>query len=313
MESQIARFIFESWGSIGKDGTCPPFFPGPQPISIERRHFANFKHNKYLACEKTDGIRMALVCKEIDGIKHCVLVNRSMKMEYIKFKSISSNAYKGTILDGEIVKSKDGKMLFMVYDAVMVSGTCLKNSTLSDRLCAIGKFVKSIMKMKSDPFVIKLKTFYTIDDMKILIDKVKNGNFDYKNDGLIFTPIAPGIKIGTHETMYKWKPKSMNTIDFRVKNRQDGTIGLYIQNRGEYIFSSLLKPEHISQKWKMDLVDESIAECKFLDTEWPNRWEPVGIRTDKNYPNNTRTFNRTMVNIQEDIQIHEFMSLKKQK
>lgn len=313
MEPKIAQFIFESWGSIGKDGTAPPFFPGPQPVSIERKHFKHFHKNEYLACEKTDGIRVAFVCIEIDGTKCCVLVNRAMQMEHVKLRSLPSRAYKGTILDGEIVFTKDNKRTLMVYDTVIVNGESLKNKNLSMRLEAIAKFTKSIMKMKTDPFVVKLKTFYSMNEIHTLIDRVKENDFEYKNDGLIFTPVAPGIKIGTHETMFKWKPKNMNTIDFRVNNRPDGTIGLYIQEKGELVFSTLLKPDQISNEWRRALGDGTIVECRFLDTTWPNRWDPIGIRTDKTYPNNRRTFNRTMVNIQEDIQIHEFVDLNKQK
>ena len=313
METQIARFIFESWGSIGKDGSYPPFFPGPQPISIERKHFKHFARNEYLACEKTDGLRIAFVCIEIEGIKCCVLVNRSMEMEHVKIKSIPSKAYKGTILDGEMVYGKDGKRMFMIYDAAIIAGEILRRSNLTMRLSAIGKFTRSVMKMKTDPFVMKLKTFYPMADIRTLVHKVNTDDFDYKNDGLIFTPVASGIQIGTHETMFKWKPKEMNTIDFSVRNRADGTIALYIQERGELMFSTLLKREQVDATWQKVLVDGSIVECRFLDTSWPTRWDPVGIRTDKTYPNNRRTFNRTMVNIQEDIRIQEFVDLNKQK
>ena len=314
METQIARFIFESWGSIGKDGSYPPFFPGPQPISIERKHFRHFARNEYLACEKTDGLRIAFVCVEIEGTKCCVLVNRSMKMEHVKIKSIPSKAYKGTILDGEMVyNKKDGKRMFMIYDAAIIAGEMLRRSNLTTRLSAIDKFTRSVMKMKTDPFVMKLKTFYPMTDIRTLVHKVNIDDFDYNNDGLIFTPVAPGIQIGTHETMFKWKPKEMNTIDFSVRNRADGTIALYIQERGELIFSTLLKREQIDATWHKVLVDGTIVECRFLDTSWPNRWDPIGIRTDKTYPNNRRTFNRTMVNIQEDIRIQEFVDLNKQK
>jgi len=42
-------------------------------------------------------------------------------------------------------------------------------------------------------------------------------NVKQEMDGLIFTPINEPIRIGTHETMFKWKPRNKNTIDFLVK------------------------------------------------------------------------------------------------
>lgn len=311
MESHIARFIHGSWGSLGKDGSVPPFFPGSQPISIERKHFPTLSRNSYLACEKTDGLRIALVCLEVEGARCCALVNRSLQVEFVKIKSLPGKAYKGTILDGEMVHNKEGKRVFMIYDAVIVSGEIIKRNNLSMRLESIRKFTKSVMKMKSDPFQIKLKTFYAMADMQTLVDRVKSDDFDYKNDGLIFTPVNEGVKMGTHESCFKFKPKEMNTIDFKVKHRPDGSYGLFIQEKGEPIFSTLLKPDQVSAEWKQAMGDGVIVECKFLDQVWPNRWEPVLIRTDKNYPNSRRTYQRTMVNIQEDIQIDEFVGLCK--
>ena len=312
METHLAQFINHAWGSIGKDGTYPPFFPGPQPISIERRHFKHFK-NEYYACEKTDGVRIALVCLEINGTKHCCTVDRAMKFQPVVFKSIGKRAYNGTILDGEMVTTKDGKTMFMVYDAVLICGENVKGSNFKDRLDKIKIFIKSIMKMKSDPFLIKLKTFYNMSDIHKLVEKIKCDDFEYKNDGLIFTPVRDPIRIGTHETMFKWKPRDMNTIDFIVKNRQDGTIGLYVQEKGEMVFYTLIKPDQITAEWRDLLVDNTIVECKFLDNVWPKRWEPTGIRSDKTHPNNRRTLNRTMVNIREDIQLEEFIDLNKQR
>ena len=44
----VVNYIHTCWKS--KD-----YFPGPQPISIERRHFPILKGAEYLVCEKTDG------------------------------------------------------------------------------------------------------------------------------------------------------------------------------------------------------------------------------------------------------------------
>ena len=38
-----------------------------------------------------------------------------------------------------------------------------------------------------------------------------------KIDGLVFTPVYDPIRLGTHETMFKWKPLEKNTVDFLMK------------------------------------------------------------------------------------------------
>ena len=306
----LSRFINETWGSVGRDGTYPPFFPGPQPISIERRHMTLLNNNKYLACEKSDGTRIALVCLGWANKRYCVAVNRSMNMRVLKL-SLPKSAYKGTILDTELVDTKSGKPHLMVYDAVLISGTLVKNDNLTQRLEQTQRFVSGIMKLKSDTVVIKLKTFYPLDTMDKLIHDVRGNKFEYENDGLIFTPINEPVRMGTHETLFKWKERDKNTIDFLVKNRDDGTMGLYIQDRGELVFSSQIPYTHLENTpWANKLQDDDIVECQYQWETWPRWWKPVNIRTDKHHPNNRRTLFRTMVNIEENIQIQEFKNLK---
>ena len=48
LREHVVNFIHHVWGS--KD-----YFPGPQPISIERKHFPILKGAEYVVCEKTDG------------------------------------------------------------------------------------------------------------------------------------------------------------------------------------------------------------------------------------------------------------------
>jgi hypothetical protein len=307
---ELRKFINTSWGSVGKDGTFPPFFPGPQPISIERRHMNLLNRNEYFACEKTDGTRIALVCCTIDGKKLAVTVNRAMEMERVTF-CFPRGTFDGTILDGEMVTAHDGSTYLMLYDAVIVSGQDLRNMNLMDRLSAIDRSANGVMRVPSDAFQIKLKKFYYMKHMKYLVEMLKNNEFSYATDGVVFTPVYEPIRIGTHDTMFKWKPQEKNTVDFKVKNRPNGEIGLYIQERGELVFESLLKVCNITPEWGKMLHDDAIAECEYQWKQWPRWWKPVGIRTDKTHPNNRRTLHRTMVNIEENIQLHEFIQFEK--
>jgi hypothetical protein len=111
--------------------------------------------------------------------------------------------------------------------------------------------------------------------------------------------------MGTHETLFKWKPRDTNTIDFQMKWRGDRW-GMYVQEKGQLIFESELLP---SQCGEFEIKENTIAECQYVHWEAPRWWKPVNIRTDKTHPNNRRTFYRTLVNIAEDIQLNEFIKL----
>jgi hypothetical protein len=149
--------------------------------------------------------------------------------------------------------------------------------------------VSGILKIKTDAISVKVKKFYTLKKYKEFITE-HLPSVPYKIDGLVFTPVSDCIKSGTHETMFKWKPRSKITIDFLIRGRE-----LYIQERGNLIKKCELYGP-------CDCPDDSIIECEYGDVGW----QFVKRRTDKSYPNNHRTYLRTIVNIREDIQYQEF-------
>jgi hypothetical protein len=294
MEQAIINHFHFTLGTL-KNGKAPPIFPGPQPISIERKHFQTLKNKDYVVCEKTDGVRHALVCTLFKGKKVCALLNRNLEVTPVQL-NFPNSASKGTVLDGELIEGNR----FLVYDGMSVCGENIMGLDFLKRIEKVGMFIKGIMKTKKDRIKIKLKHFFVKDDTQELVKKYIP-SLKYKTDGLIFTPIFETVKLGTHESMFKWKPRDMNTIDFQLKWRGDRW-GLYIQDRGVLIFQSQI--QHIpGDEW---LKEDNIVECQYMVDDQIPWWKPVGLRTDKNYPNNRRTFYRTLVNIKENIQEQEF-------
>ncbi len=289
----VSLFLHTQWGTLNKDGTHPPIFPGPQPISIERRHFPILKNKKYVVCEKTDGVRHVLVCTKVDNKKVCVLVNRRLDEKIVKI-GVPKSAYEGTILDGELLD--DGR--FIVYDVLIASGVVVKDRKFTTRLRAAEAFISGILQLPSDKIRVSLKTFYPIQEIKKFYTEYMP-TLTYNTDGLVFTPVDEPVMRGTHETMFKWKPRDMNTIDFQLKKKGESW-HMFIQDRGRLIYESTIKK---NESW---MEEDMIVECKYMvdcDNPW---WNPIGIRTDKTYPNNRRTFYRTIQNIRENIQWQEF-------
>lgn len=209
--------------------------------------------------------------------------------------NLPKSAYQGTILDGELV---DGT--FLVYDAVTVSGASVKDLNLYKRIESAETLANGILKMKSDPITIKVKKFFSLKKYKEFISE-HLPSVPYKIDGLVFTPVYEAIRSGTHETMFKWKPRDNNTIDFQFK-RWETKWGMYVIEKGRLVFESELS----FQKTPEWITEDCIVECQYMCDEYPRWWKPLNLRSDKTHPNNRRTFYRTLVNIKEDIQIGEF-------
>ena len=271
MGGDAIRFIQECWES---DGTR---FPGPQPVSIERRHFPLLKRQPYFICEKTDGVRHLLASTE----EGTFLVNRAFKVEAIKIR-----VPKETLLDGELVRTKAGKVLFVVHDAVRVKGVDLKKLPLNVRLETARKAIKAIIKTAQAPFEIRVKDMCLLGSEKLQpLD-----SFEYETDGLVLTPINEPIRMGTHETMFKWKPHSRITIDFELRKGCE----LWVQDRGVPYKEAEL---HIHNR-RPDLPDGAIVECGYGECGF----FVEKVRTDKTHANNRRTYFRTMINLRENIQ-----------
>lgn len=275
-------------------GTDPAgYFPGPQPTSIERKHFDVLKKNKYMICEKTDGERHVLVAFTFESSKVCVLIDRSLSCTLVQ-NTLPKKAYDITVFDGELINN-----IFCIHDSVVVEGTCVRRLSLTSRLQEASTFVDKILKLKTDLFFIHVKRMYPLENCNQFIEYYKTL---VDVDGVIITPINEPIKTGTHDTLFKWKPQDQNTIDFLIK-KTGSKWSMYVQEHGSLVFESemLLKD---APDW---ITDNCIAECQYMHQEQPRWWKPINIRTDKSHPNNRRTFYRTLNNIRENIQLKELI------
>ena len=290
----ITTMVHNAWNSTSE------YFPGPQPISIERKHFPILKKNTYVVCEKSDGVRHVFIALMYEGVKLCVLVNRAFEIVLAPL-SVPKVAYQGTIIDGELISTNSKSPTFLVYDAVMVSGVSVTNQNLIERLVAANTVVSGILKIATDPVTLKMKTFFNLGDMEEFQTKYIP-SLEYKVDGIVFTPVNEPIRIGTHETLFKWKPREQNTIDFKAKYVGNKWC-LYVQEKGVLIFESDLK-SHEVPPW---ITEDCIVECQYMIHDEPRWWKPINLRKDKVHPNNRRTFYNTLKNIRENIQLSEFL------
>lgn len=279
MHKAAQRFVADTWC------TSPGRFPGPQPISIERCHFEQLQRRPYLVCEKTDGVRYMLVCFEYLAKKVCVLITRAFECVVVPL-----TVPRGTVLDGELVQLKTGQWQYLVYDAVLVRGEDVRQKSLTERLAAATSVTRAIIRSAKDPFEVRTKTMLPVARFGELpaLDA-----FPYGTDGLVFTPVDAPIQTGTHETMFKWKPRERITIDFCLQNGHE----LFVQDRGE----PYKEAELHTRNQRPDLPDGTIVECGYGDLGW----FVEKIRTDKTHANNRRTYFRTLVNIRENIQLQD--------
>ena len=294
------NFLQDAWEMPQR---TPHFYPGPQPISIERKHFERLRDNEYLVCEKSDGVRFGFISTKFNGNAMTVIVNRKLDMFVVKTK-FSLSITKGTVADLELIRCGEAWMA-LIYDVAWYGGVDIKNSNLYARLAYANKIQKAVRKNKyGDDITFRGKPMFPKDQ----IERALHGESTHISDGLIFTPVNEPLRIGTHETMFKYKEKSKCTVDFLCRPFVD-TIRLFVQERGKLLYETEIPVNMIFTKYREKIREDTIVECQY--NEKTKLWHPIGIREDKTHPNNRRTFLRTMTNIAENIKPQEFVTLLK--
>lgn len=213
------------------------YFIGPKPVTLEIHNLKesalgviSIWDNDYCVTEKADGERCNMFVNE-DG--KCYLINSRLQVKYTGVNLINAT---NCVLDGEYLSDSN---IFAAFDMYFLQRNNICDQpfmdpkvdtarhTLLTKFCA--KFAKSFAKVN---MVVRVKEFSdsTKANCKKILDKAGLDEYEYKIDGLIFTPKSLAVGgmfkkdspqlVGTWPIQYKWKPPEDNTIDFLVQYQQ---------------------------------------------------------------------------------------------
>lgn len=261
-------------------------YPGPQPISIERKHFETLKKNEYYIGHKNDGERIALYVTRVNGDPKCYRMNRKLELKSITLM-LSKKLYEGTIIDGELVDDT-----FYIFDCPLFAGESIRTRTFQERLEYCKGFVAGYKYRTSDPFEIQVKEFASRCEYETL-------HKCDKSDGIVLVPNDKSVQYGTNYSYFKWKPRLKNTIDFAVHSNGE----VFLQNSGLLCRVNKIRLD-LSNIDRID-TDLEIYECEYVKE---NHWKCLHKRDDKSLPNSMYTYKRTLNNIKENISIQELIS-----
>jgi len=216
-------------------------FPGAQPVSFCRHHFAALERVDYFLCEKTDGIRCLLFCTVLvtphDPPRELyILIDRkndyyAVPEGYLHFPPPGDDIaafHTGTVLDGELVRDSlpDGtsRLKYLIFDCLALDGRRITDRTLDVRLGKVkGFFYEPYRRFaRKWPEEIRVAKFEAeLKDMEFpyanaMMFRDRIPRLPHGNDGLIFTCRATPYVTGTDPHILKWKPPEENTIDFRL-------------------------------------------------------------------------------------------------
>ena len=228
-------------------------FPGSQPVTLRKEHIGiepepdtpNIRTGDYNVTDKADGLRCLLVVARNGRI---YLVDRNLNVYGTdrRLNDTETAEWGGCVLDGEwVTQDADSKPVSRYYAFDIFNGRrgedvagrpfMVRSETAVSRLAAMteaisvltnaGRTVADIPAKHS--LAIAMKTFYMPTDPSDPVAIFRNaaGVLDrvarekpYHTDGLIFTPNNKALakNVRTWPLQFKWKPASMNSVDFLV-------------------------------------------------------------------------------------------------
>jgi len=253
-----------------------------------------------------------MVSWKADGTRYLLLIDGQGRNYFVDRDNCMSNApdvsfrYRknleehlcNTLVDGEMVLDKVNNETiprYLIYDIIKFRGedvgkmdfrirlNCIKDELIGPRTAAMEK---GLIDRAREPFGVRFKMFWFLEDT----EKILTGKFAqeliHEPDGTIFQPVKEPYLAGRCDSVLKWKPPHLNTIDFRLKIVQQSGEGLLPIKIGELYVGGL---DVFFAKMKvtkaMSHLHGKIVECKYDKTSNPPQWVFMRERTDKSFPN----------------------------
>ena len=215
-----------------------------------------------------------------------------------------------TLLDGEMVIDtvNDVKVpRFLIYDIIRYEGNEVGKCAFGTRLTCIEKEIvgarntyitQGIIDKTKEPFSIRKKEFWDVSEAyKLMGDDFKN-QLAHEPDGLIFQPSRDPYKAGREDSVLKWKPPHMNSVDFKLKIVKESGLGMLPRTVGQLFVGGLDRPfSEMKVKGEVKNLNNKIIECKWEN----NGWVFMRERTDKSFPNGYNTAMGVIQSIREPV------------
>ncbi|AGE50291.1 mRNA-capping enzyme (mRNA guanylyltransferase) [Acanthocystis turfacea Chlorella virus Canal-1] len=269
--------------------------PGPNPVSIEKKDLAKLRSD-YVISPKTDGTRYILMFTRLYNYKMVIIVDRALNVYLLPLQIVPRNLYQGTLFDGELTVTKSGKPTFVLFDAVVVAGVTVSHLTMGDRVIAMRRSLKSFRKHEKDPAELACKDWAPINSAN-LKTRLKVSEDVYHTDGYVMVNVNKPITYGRDFDFFKVKPHDKHTVDFIVLDA-NGAMGLFDPKVRQNI------PITKYDTTKSMFLIGTVVECSFKN----GVWVPLQMRTDKTEANDVLTYQRTLVNIDENITLDDVIN-----
>ena len=133
---------------------------------LNKKNLNSLVNYKFFVLLKSFGKNYVLFLTNVDDKNYSIFINKKNNVMNIVNINFNDELFKGTLLDGEIVKNNENKYIFLVNDLPYYKGNSLITRNLEERN-------KILEKLLNNEYII---------DNELYISKKKNFNFKEIND-----------------------------------------------------------------------------------------------------------------------------------
>ena len=294
------------------------FNPCALAVSLEKKHLSSACANEYLVTPKIDGLRYLLMLT-MSPSEECmaIMIGRDMAMYEVQAWAPHSFFVQGVLVDGELAWARgETRMTYHVFDAMCVEGTNVCRKNLLDRLQVIhttfsmcDNHINSIERyictrddthlafVSEECKVVATEnnnwglTFYPKQMSSVsewsrkVHGRGQPWSIDSECDGIVLTPLKTPVYVGTHRSMFKWKPIECQTVDILFRSNT-----LYLtDSQGDV--QPATEIDGYALVCRHNALDDAVYECQVTVQEVDHTLsvEPKRRRRDKQVPNNIAT------------------------
>lgn len=282
-----------------------PGFPGSQPVSMDCRNITFLQQKPYKVSWKADGNRYMML---IDGPNDIYFIDRDncvFKIEGLTFprRKEPDRHITETLVDGEMIidlVNNEHVPRYLIYDIIKFEKMDVGGTDFGTRLICIEKEIigpreeaKRLGKIDrtSEPFSVRKKDFWDITASRSLLGEKFNQGLSHEVDGLIFQPVPDKYVSGRCDAILKWKPPTLNSVDFKLKIVIENKPGMLREIKGYLFVGGYEQPfsqiKVTKENKYLQSYDNKIIECTFDVST--NQWKFLRERTDKSFPNSKDT------------------------
>lgn len=301
--------------ALGIESHGNSYFPGSQPVSLDRAHLQLLRQRYYYATWKADGTRYMMLITR-DG---CYLIDRKFNFRRVQLRFPKRGLPQGsfeshhlTLLDGEMIidtvpETGEQKRRYLVYDLMMLNSQPQIKLPFHERWKLIEKEIieprthdiktNALYCYDMEAFRVRRKDFWMLSAVgKVLNDFIPK--LSHEADGLIFQGWDDPYVPRTHDGLLKWKYAHMNSVDFHFEIGDENRQSLYLIDK-----SRKRKLEGARVNFP-DGEDPSSFSGKIIECSWngdEGTWQYMRIRADKATPNGWHTYLKVMRSIEDNI------------